>query len=140
MELSLLKRCDACQNQPGGPVHGLALEIRGLAAEVKSAFTSLAEQRGARRVWGRVATVTTALVGILLAAFLQYKFSQLRQLQEDVAAKLKATHAIEVQPEDKKKNGIASAEHAEPMPGRNWWWARARQGQSTSKATTQWPA
>jgi len=57
----------------------------------------LAERKGEKAVWSKVSTVATAIVGILLAAFLNYKFAQFRQLQEDVAKRLKESqdsHAL----------------------------------------------
>jgi hypothetical protein len=56
---------------------------------MEEVIVALATRKGEKAVWAKVSTVATAIVGVLLAAFLNYKFAQFKQLQEDVARRLK---------------------------------------------------
>ena len=83
LKLAIVENCRECQSEDG--------PLGKVIAKVDEIVTVLAERKGGQAVWSKIATVSMWLVGLLLAAFLQYKFTQFRQLQEEVAAQLKVT-------------------------------------------------
>ena len=86
IKLALIENCQKCQAD-GGPLGKLTKEL----AEVVAALN---ERKGEKAVWKIVTAVSMWAVGLLLAAFLQYKFTQFRVLQEDVAKRLKETSEL----------------------------------------------
>ncbi len=85
VELAMVKRCADCQ-RPGGPIHELAEQVREVVGVLN-------QQRGALRLATFASPIMMVLIGALLSGFVQYKFAQLKTLNEEVAARLKASHA-----------------------------------------------
>ncbi len=85
VELAMVKRCENCQ-KPGGPIHELAEQVREVVGVLN-------QQRGALRLATFASPIMMVLIGALLSGFVQYKFAQLKTLNEEVAARLKANHA-----------------------------------------------
>jgi hypothetical protein len=83
LKLAIVENCRECQSEDG--------PLGKVIAKVDAIVTVLAERKGGQAVWSKIATVSMWLVGLLLAAFLNYKFAQFKRLQEDVAAQLKLT-------------------------------------------------
>jgi hypothetical protein len=81
IKLALIENCQKCQ-AAGGP---LGKVEQGLA----DVLAVLNERKGEKAVWSKITAIGIPIMCALLAAFMQYKFTQFRQLQEDVAKRLK---------------------------------------------------
>jgi hypothetical protein len=81
IKLALIENCQKCQ-ATGGP---LGKVEQGLA----DVLAILNERKGEKAVWSKITAIGVPVMCALLAAFMQYKFTQFRQLQEDVARRLK---------------------------------------------------
>ena len=67
----IVEHCAKCQ-QPGGSMATLVTEVRGIAADVKSAFKILDERRGRQQVWSVLRAVLIPVFCVTLAWWLTY--------------------------------------------------------------------
>lgn len=91
LKLALMEKCESCQ-KPGGAIYALADQVKGLAAEVKTVVTTLAEQRGSAKVWaiGRAAggMVALTVLGFTLNHFAARRSEEAVQKQAAIAAEV----------------------------------------------------
>lgn len=83
IKLALIENCQKCQ-APGGP-------LGSVEAQLKEVLDILNQRKGEKAVWTKITAFGVPIMCALLAAFMQYKFTQFRILQEDVAKRLKET-------------------------------------------------
>jgi hypothetical protein len=101
VKLAISERCESCQ-RPGGSIYELATEVKGLAKEVKDAVLSMADTRGANRVWKVVGGAAWAIALLILGVALNHlaakrtedTLKQQAVIAEKVAVKLKAVEDL----------------------------------------------
>lgn len=91
VKLAISEKCESCQ-RPGGAIHELASEVKGLATEVKAAVLTMAEQRGEKRSWAVIraaaGAVALAVLGFTLNHFAAKRSDDTLQRQIEVAAQV----------------------------------------------------
>jgi hypothetical protein len=91
LKLAIMEKCESCQ-KPGGAIYELATEVKGLAAEVKTVVTTMAEQRGSARVWA----IGRAALGAVALTVLGLTLNHLAAKRSDDAVRKNADIAAEV--------------------------------------------
>ena len=83
------EKCGACQ-RPGGAMHDVAKKL-------DTVIETLAVQRGKREILMVLSPAVMVVVSCLLGAFVNYKFSQLKDMQTQMS--LRGTHAVNAPPD-----------------------------------------
>jgi hypothetical protein len=110
VKLAIAERCESCQ-RPGGAIHDLADEVKGLAAEVKAAVLTMAGKQGETRVWKIVGGAAWAIALIVMT----YTLNHYSAKRTEDTAKTQAKVAEVVAQKLEKIEEVAKAMAPEPL-------------------------